>query len=327
MIVARAPLRITLGGGGTDLPSYYSEHGGFVISAAIDQYVYVTVHEAFEPAFILKYSKLERTTDIDAIEHPIFREALRLAGFAGIPGIEIASMADIPSGTGLGSSGTFTVALLKALHAFGRNLVHPVELAEQACRIEIDLLGEPVGKQDPYIASLGGLTCFGIGRDGQVAASPLRIPADARCELEENLLLFFTGYTRSASEILLDQKRRTDGLDSAMLDNLHFVKLLARETQQCLEAGNLARFAELLDVHWQNKKRRSPRMSNGCIDAIYEFARSNGALGGKVVGAGGGGFLMFYSEDKCRLRRAMKQRGVREVRFHFDDEGCKILAH
>ena len=326
MIVVRAPLRITLGGGGTDLPSYYEENGGFLISAAIDKYVYITIHDTFEPVFIIKYSRLERVEEARLIEHPIVREALLMTGFGGGGGLEITSMADIPSGTGLGSSGTFTTALLRALHTHRRNLVHPAELAAQACDIEMERLREPVGKQDPYIAAFGGLTCFRFEPSGKVEAWPLAIPEETRYNLEDNLLLFFTGYSRAASSILGDQKKRSQADDPGMLENLHCVKQLAFESQDALERGDLAEFARLMDVHWQNKKRRSPGMSNGCIDAMYEFAMANGALGGKLIGAGGGGFLMFYADDKVRLRQAMRERGLREVRFRFDFEGVKVLA-
>src|SRR5664280_2222212 len=204
MIITRSPLRITLGGGGTDLPSYYQEHGGFLVAAAIDKYVYITLHRTFVQELIIKYSKLERVATVDEIEHPIVREALRLVGVAN-PHLELTSMADIPAGTGLGSSGSFTTALLKALHAYKRNLIHPHQLAEQACHIEIDILKESIGKQDQYIAAYGGITCFEFAKDGSVKAWPLAISAETLFNLEDNLLLFFTGYSRSASAILKEQ--------------------------------------------------------------------------------------------------------------------------
>ncbi len=234
-------------------------------------------------------------------------------------------MADIPAGTGLGSSGSFTTALLKALHAHKRNFVHPRELAEQACHIEIDRLGEPIGKQDQYIAAFGGLTCFQFSPSGHVDAWPLRLSAETLYNLEDNLLLFFTGYSRSASSILREQDDRSKQRDSGMIDNLHFVKELGYQSREALEAGELARFAELMDVHWQRKRQRSGAMSNGQIDAWYELARANGALGGKLIGAGGGGFLMFYAEEKASLRRAMAEAGLREVRFRFDFEGTRTI--
>ncbi len=324
MIIARSPLRITLGGGGTDLPSYYERFGGFLIAAAIDKYVYITLHETFVPDLIVKYSRLERVPDATKLEHPIIREAFAMLGMDG-HGLELTSMADIPAGTGLGSSGSFTTALLKVLHAYKRNLVNPAELAEQACEIEINRLKEPIGKQDQYIAAYGGITCFEFQPDGRVRAWPLRLSEETRFNLEDNLLLFFTGFSRSASSILKDQDARSRQLDQEMLENLHFIKKLAYESQRALEAGDLREFARLMDVHWEHKKQRSAGITNPKINEWYELAKANGALGGKLIGAGGGGFLMFYAEDKARLRHAMRQAGLREVRFRFDFEGTKLL--
>jgi D-glycero-alpha-D-manno-heptose-7-phosphate kinase len=324
MIITRSPLRISLGGGGTDLPSYYREHGGFLIAAAIDKYIYINVHRRFVDGFLLKYSHLEEAATIEEIKHPIIREALRLAGVQE-RNLEITSMADIPAGTGLGSSGSFTTALLKALHALRKNLVHPAELAEQACHIELEKLGEPIGKQDQYIAAYGGITCFKFMPDGQVEAWPLKISEETLYNLEDNLLLFFTGYARSASKILREQDDKSKQADKAMVENLHFVKELGQQSQAALESDNLPEFARLMDVHWQRKKERSRSMSNQDINAWYDCAMANGALGGKIIGAGGGGFLMFYANDKARLRHAMRERGLKEVRFRFDFEGTKIL--
>lgn len=325
MIITRSPLRISLGGGGTDLPSYYEKHTGFLIAAAIDKYVCITLHHTFVPELIIKYSKLERVNSIDEIHHPIVRESLRLVEVDG-SGLEITSMADIPAGTGLGSSGSFTTALLKALHTHKKNLVHPRDLAEQACNIEIERLKEPIGKQDQYIAAYGGLTCFQFLPNGQVEAWPLRINSETLFNLEDNLLLFFTGYSRSASSILKEQDDKSKKRDPNMVDNLHFIKELGYQSKEALEKGDLVRFAELMNVHWQHKKQRSGGMSNSEIDCWYEMARTNGALGGKLIGAGGGGFLMFYAEDKTRLRRAMAETNLREVRFRFDFEGTKCVA-
>lgn len=324
MIITRSPLRISLGGGGTDLPSYYREHSGFLIAAAIDKYVYINVHRRFVDGFLLKYSSLEEAATIDEIKHPIIREALKLVDIQA-RNLEITSMADIPAGTGLGSSGSFTTALLKALHGLKKNLVHPAELAEQACCIELEKLGEPIGKQDQYIAAFGGITCFHFRPDGRVEAAPLQISEETLFNLEDNLLLFFTGYSRAASAILKEQDDKSKQADKAMIENLHFVKELGKRSQKALKAGELEEFARLMDMHWQRKKERSPRMSNADIDAWYDCAMTNGALGGKVIGAGGGGFLMFYAADKVKLRRAMREKGLNEVRFRFDFEGAKIL--
>jgi D-glycero-alpha-D-manno-heptose-7-phosphate kinase len=324
MIIARSPLRVTLGGGGTDLPSYYEKFGGFLVAAAIDKYVYITVHETFVPDLIVKYSELERVPDATQLRHPIFREAFALLGLDG-HGLELASMADIPAGTGLGSSGSFTISLLKALHAHKKNLVHPAELAAQACEIELGRLREPIGKQDQYIAAYGGITCFKFLPDGRVEAWPLKLSDETRDALEDNLLLFFTGYSRSASAILKEQDQKSKAADAGMIENLHFVKDLGLQSQRALEAGDLHEFARLMDVHWQRKQQRSGGMSNPKINEWYDLALANGALGGKLIGAGGGGFLMFYVEDKARLRLAMRPTGLREVRFGFDFEGARLL--
>jgi len=326
MIITRSPLRISLGGGGTDLPSYYREHSGFVVAAAIDKYVYITLHRTFVQELIIKYSKLERVSTVDDVQHPIIREALRLTGVTA-PYLEIASMADIPAGTGLGSSGSFTTALLKALHAHRKHLVHPEELAEQACHIELEKLGEPIGKQDQYIAAYGGITCFRFLPNGKVEAWPLKIDPDTLYGLEDNLLLFFTGYSRSASSILQEQDTKSKGNDREMVANLHFVKEIGRETKEALEACDLHRFGELMNVHWEHKKQRSASMTNARINEWYDLARRNGAVGGKLIGAGGGGFLMFYAEDKTCLRKAMRLAGLQEVRFRFDFEGTAVVTH
>jgi D-glycero-alpha-D-manno-heptose-7-phosphate kinase len=325
MIITRAPLRISLGGGGTDLPSYYREHGGFVLSAAIDRYVYITLHETFQPEFLIKYSATEVVQKIEDIKHPIIREALCMVPVAA-PHLEIVSMSDIPAGTGLGSSGSFTVALLRALHTLNKDFVPRQVLAEQACHIEIDLLREPVGKQDQYIASFGGITGFEFPREGPVRVNPLPLSNETLYNLEDNLLLFFTGFTRSASAILAEQDQKTRGGDSGMIDHLHHIKQFGYESKAALEAGDLRRFAAIMHEHWERKKYRSKSMTNSQIDEYYQLARDNGALGGKLIGAGGGGFLMVYSEDKTKLRRALTAAGLREVRLRFDFEGTMLMT-
>ena len=324
MIITRSPLRITLGGGGTDLPSYYRHYGGFLIAAAIDKYVYVTVMRPFVEGIFLKYSKLEHVEALEEVQHPIIREAIRMLGFR-TPQVEITTLADIPAGTGLGSSGSFSTALLKALYAHRRRLLHPGELAELACEIEINRLGEPIGKQDQYIAAYGGVTCFTFNPDEGVEARPLSLRMDSLFDLEDNLLLFFTGFSRSAGSILQDQKVRSEHSDDEMLRNLHYVKELGLRGRDALEAGDTALFGELMHEHWEHKKRRSGGMSNPQIDEWYELGRRHGAIGGKLVGAGGGGFLLFYSEEHRRLREAMSRAGLEEVRFRFDFEGTKVL--
>lgn len=324
MIIARSPLRVSLGGGGTDLPSYYRKHSGFLIAAAINKYVYITIHERFVNELLIKYSELERVPNAESIEHPIFRESLKLLKITET-NLEISSMADIPAGTGLGSSGSFTTALLKALHTYRKNLVHPRELAEEACHVEIDLLKESVGKQDQYIAAFGGVTGFQFLPNDHVEVRPLKVDTETLYNLEDNLLLFFTGYSRSASAILKDQDDRSKSRDQGMIDNLHFIKDLGWQSKEALEAGDLHKFAELLNVHWEWKRRRSAGMTNADVDEWYKLAMENGAMGGKLIGAGGGGFMMFYTEDKTRLRHAMSQAGLKEVRFRFDFEGTKTI--
>jgi D-glycero-alpha-D-manno-heptose-7-phosphate kinase len=314
-----------LGGGGTDLPSYYSEHTGFLIAAAIDKYVYINLHRTFAQEIILKYSAMERVKSVDEVQHRIIRESLKLLCFDR-PYLEIASMADIPSGTGLGSSGSFTAALLKALHAHKRNSIHPRDLAEQACHIEIDLLKEPIGKQDQYIAAFGGLMCFTFLPNGQVEASPLNVSRDTLEDMEDNLLLFFTGYSRSASEILLEQDNRSKKSDKGMIENLHYVKQMGRDSKEAIESGDMRKFAELMNTHWEHKKQRSGRMTDERLDRMYQLGRENGAIGGKLIGAGGGGFFMFYAEDRHHLRHAMREAGLEEIRFRFDFEGTKLVA-
>ena len=324
MIITRSPLRISLGGGGTDLPSYYEKHGGFFVAAAIDKYVYITLHHTFDQQLIIKYSKLERPATVDAVEHPIIREALKLIDLRS-PHLEITSMADIPAGTGLGSSGSFTTALLKALHTLQKNILSAADLAEQACDIEINRLGEPIGKQDQYSAAIGGITAFTIHPDGRVEYRPVRLSPEALNNLEDNPLLFFTGHSRSASAILKDQHEKSRQDDQAMLDNLHYTKELGLKSLAALEGGQLEEFARLMDQHWQRKKLRSAGMSNDLINHWYEHAMNHGALGGKLIGAGGGGFLMFYAGDKVKLRQAMREKELPEVRFRFDFEGTKIV--
>lgn len=325
MLITRSPLRISLGGGGTDLPSYYCEHGGFLIAAAIDKYVYITLHQTFVENLIIKYSSLEKVNKLDDIQHPIIRESLKYIGIEASH-LEISSMADIPAGTGLGSSGSFTTALLKNLHAYKKNLVHPQDLAEQACHIELERVAEPIGKQDQYIAAYGGLTCFEFLPEGNVNASPLKIAPDTLYQLEDNLLLFFTGYSRSASTILKEQDEKSKNNDQEMIEHLHFIKQLALESKIALEAGDLVEFSALMNKHWTHKQTRSKKMSNEKINQWYELALNNGALGGKLIGAGGGGFLMFFAQDKILLRRNMRLAGLQEIRFRFDFEGTKLIA-
>ena len=324
MIIARSPLRISLGGGGTDLPSYYQEREGFLISAAIDKYVYITLHETFEKGFFLKYSKFEKVDDVEDIQHPIIRESLKMLDIRD-PHLEICSMADIPAGTGLGSSSSFTTALLRGLHTMQGNIVSTRTLAEEACEIEMNRLHEPIGKQDQYIASYGGITCMNFHKDGYVWVDPLNISRETLYNLEDNLILFFTGFTHSAGNILKEQDEKSKSKNEDMLKNLDFVKDLGYQSKTAFEKGDLDTFADIMNVHWEYKKKRSGGMSNPQIDEWYDLALKNGALGGKMIGAGGGGFLMFYAKDKMKLRKVMTDAGMSEVRFRFEMEGCKVL--
>ncbi|OUU44156.1 MAG: galactokinase [Verrucomicrobia bacterium TMED56] len=323
MILVRSPLRISLGGGGTDLPSYYKENEGFLIAAAINKYVFVSVMNPFTEGYILKYSEYENVNNIEDIRHPIIRETLKL-GFK--KNLEITTLADLPSGTGLGSSGSFTTALLKALYANSSKNLNSNELAELACDIEINKLKEPIGKQDQYIASYGGISSFNFNKDDSVDVKPLSISDDTLFDLEDNLMLFFTGYSRSASKILKDQETKSKQHDEEMLRNLNNVKKLGLESKNALESGDTKIFGELMHEHWENKKKRSGGMSNDKINSWYDIAMQNGAIGGKLVGAGGGGFLMFMSKDRNKLRKALSGAGMEEVRFNFDFEGTKTLT-
>lgn len=324
MIISRTPLRISIGGGGTDLPSYYQHDGGFVLSAAIDKYVYIGVNRTFTDDYFLKYSSLERVADRNEIQHPIFREVFRKLQIE--PAIEVVSMADIPAGTGLGSSGSFTVGLIRALFAHHRQYISAADLAEMACDIEIVQLQEPVGKQDQYIASFGGVQCLHFHPDGKVDVSALELPLTTLHDLEQHLVLFFTGYSRSASGILKDQTEKSVAGDADMRRNLDETKFLGLRIKEVLEGGSAEDFGLLMNEHWQRKRNRSVGMSNQTIDELYELGMNNGAVGGKLVGAGAGGFLMFYATDVGKLRAAFRERGLEEVVFRFDHDGSTILS-
>ena len=314
MIIVRSPLRVTLGGGGTDMPSYYHDYDGFLIAGAINKYVYVTIMRPFAPGIYLKYSQLEHVEQVDQVQHRIIREALSMQNLR-TPQIEITSLADIPSGTGLGSSGSFTTALLKALYAHRRRTIMPHELAELACHIEIDRLGEPIGKQDQYIAAYGGLQCFTFHKTGVVSAESLNISAQTVFDLEDRLLLFFIGFSRNAESVLKDQYSRTRQRNDEMLNNLHHVKKIAYQCKEALKADDLTKFGLLMHEHWEYKRKRSHNISNSQIDEWYNLAITNGAVGGKLVGAGGGGFLMFLADDNAKLRHVMNNAGLEKCDF------------
>jgi D-glycero-alpha-D-manno-heptose-7-phosphate kinase len=324
VIIARSPLRISLGGGGTDLPSYYKDYEGFVLAAAIDKYIYVSANRPFEEKIKLKYSNIEECVKVEDVKHPIVREVLRLFELNS-PQIEIGSMADIPAGTGLGSSGSFATSLIKVLSVHYRRNMSASEIAEMACKVEIEVLGEPVGKQDQFISAVGGITEFNFMQDGTVKSNPLDLSMNTVFQLEENLLLFFTGFSRSASKILSDQLVRSMDNDSEMIENLHYVKELGLRSKNVLLNDNTEEFGKIMHEHWQHKLKRSKGMSNQFIDDAYKLGMENGAIGGKLVGAGGGGFLLFYAHDKNSLRVSMDKIGLEEVRFKFDFEGTKVV--
>jgi len=328
MILARAPFRVSLGGGGTDLPSYCSRYGGFILSAAINKYVYIYVNRPCADDLIhVKYSRYEQVQRIDEIQHDLVRPALELLHLNGT--LDIVSMADVPDGTGLGSSGSYLAALLTALFELKREKVPMQALAEMAAHVEMDMAKHPVGKHDHYLASFGGITCLDIERDGRVRVTPLIISITTVEELRSNLLLFFTGFKRTSRDILRQQEEDTLRADSTVIESLHYTKELGSRIKAALEAGNLEQFGWLLDQHWESKKRRSSKISNEQIDRWYDLAKQRGALGGKLIGAGGGGFLMLYCPNsaKAAVRQSLGAAGLKEMPFDFDFEGAKVLVN
>jgi D-glycero-alpha-D-manno-heptose-7-phosphate kinase len=320
MIYSRAPLRISLGGGGTDLPSYYREEGGFLVAGAIDKYVYMLTHTVFQQRYRMKYAQMEEVDSAAEIRHPIMREAL-MRHWRGSP-LEIAIVADVPAGTGMGSSGAFGVALLKGLAHARRTSIAPQTLAEAACEIEIDILREPVGKQDPYVAAHGGICSYTFERDGSVEVLPLELHPTTLRLLRERLLLFYTGEARSASTVLADQNDRTKAGDREMLQNLRRTKELGLLSRDLLVAGDLDGYGELMHEHWLNKRSRSRGMATERVDDLYTLARRSGAIGGKLVGAGGGGFLLVYARNPSDTRQAMSAAGAPELVFDFEFQGA-----
>jgi len=325
MIVTRTPFRITLGGGGTDLPGYYSKHGGFVLAAALNKYMFVHVNTPIVDDLVrVKYSQSEIVEDVADLQHPLCREALRLFGIRRA--IEVISMADVPAGTGLGSSSCYLIGLLNALHTLCRQPATRRELAEEACRIELDLLQKPIGKQDQYMAAFGGITALHIEPNGAVEVESLALGPECLEDLESHILLFYTGLSRSTEEILAEQTRQLRDDSNAIAKHYSQIKEIGLEIYTQLKCGNVRRFGEMLDAHWQAKKKLGGGIADARIDRLYDVARAHGALGGKISGAGGGGFFLFYAEEgKKDLRRAMQTEGLREMRFRIDFEGSKIL--
>ncbi len=315
-----------MGGGGTDLPSYYSKYGGFIFSTGIDKYMFISVNRpAADDLIRLKYSRSETVEDVSEIQHDIAKEILKFTDFR--KAIEVSSISDIPGGTGLGSSSCYAVGLLHALNVLKRNYVPLSSLAEDDFKIEAEILGRPIGKQDPYMAALGGLTVLDISRDGKVKARKANVSPETINALNRNMLVFFTGLTRSADEILVEQKKAVQEDRKEVVDSMHFIKELGYKILEAAEAGNVSDIGRLFNEHWQHKKKISSKMSNKNFDMIYAKAIENGALGGKISGAGGGGFFTFYVEgDQKKFREVMKELGLREMQYHFDFEGSKVLA-
>jgi D-glycero-alpha-D-manno-heptose-7-phosphate kinase len=329
MIISRSPVRITLGGGGTDLPSYYSKYGGALIAAAINKYTFVTAHTRFDDDIKLNYSKTEQVKSVDEIKHNIFREGLIRLKIK--KGIELTSLSDIPSSSGLGTSGSFTIALLNALHSYKKEFISQEKLAKQACKIEIEILKEPIGKQDQYMSAFGGITSLKFAKNGTVTVEPLKMSEEAQDELHNNILLFYTGISRSASNILQEQNEKSKKDEESTIDTLHEIKKIGLKTKSSLENGDIDKLGEFLDIHWNIKKKLSKCISNSFIDNCYDHAKKNGALGGKIMGAGGGGFFMFYhngnNNEKTNFIKKMSKIGLKKLRFNFDFEGSKIILN
>ncbi|HEX2923405.1 MAG TPA: galactokinase [Chloroflexota bacterium] len=323
MIISRTPFRLSLGGGGTDLPDYYREYGGFFISGAVDRYMYISVSPSFDRNTLrVGYSTTEIVSCADEVSHGAAREALRLLGIEG--GLEIVSVAEAPPSAGLGSSASFCVGLLTALHSHLRRQVPQEEVAEEACHIAIDRLNQPSGKQDEYAASLGGICSYEIDRSGRVTAYPLKLSTDTLSELEASILMFYTGITRSASAVLGKQQEAIR--DGEAAEKMHRIKDLGIRSQDALVRGDLTEFGELVREHWWIKRGVVDGMTATTIDRWIGKALDSGALGAKLVGAGGGGFLMAVcNNDRTKLRRAMSEEGLIEHRFRFDFEGSKVV--
>ena len=327
MIVSRAPVRFSLGGGGTDLPSYSREHGGFVVAAAVDKFVNVCVARRFQDNIRLAYTESEIVDNVDQIRHRIFKAALKMTGIER--GLELHSLADVPANTGLGSSSSFTVALLNGLHAFKREFVPAEQLAREACQLEIDILQEPIGKQDQYIAAYGGVSAMTFHTDGSVDIERLPLKDEVIDDLEANLIIYYSGVERAASSVLKEQAKTITANKDAAVQRMHRIKELGHETKRILLAGETDTYGEMLHEHWTNKRKLASNMSGGVIDEHYEAARNAGAIGGKLMGAGGGGFFMFYvrAGDRRRVHDALAARGLRPMRFRFDFDGARIMAN
>jgi len=325
MIVTRSPLRISLGGCGTDLPSYYNRYGGFLIAATINKHIYISLAETFNKKFLIKYSSYEETQQINSLKHPLFREILKKFNIK--TPLIITSHADIPAGTGMGSSGAFAVTLIKALSTYKKINLSTKKIAELASDIEINILKEPVGKQDQYTAAYGGLNSYQYNQNGKILVKKINVSKSRVKQLKKKLIIFFTGYSRKSYKILKKQNDKTNKLDNEMIDNLHEVKKIGYQSKQIIENGNLDELGKLMHKHWLYKKERSPNMTNKIIDKYYNFALKNGALGGKLIGAGGGGFLMFYTNNTKSLEKKFMKLGLKKLDFNFDFSGTEIVSN
>ena len=330
MIITRTPFRVTLGGGGTDLPSYYLHHGGFIFAMGLDKYMYVVVNRPFDRKIRLHYSQAEVVDHVDQLKHELAREALKLHGIHD--SFEVASIADLPAGTGLGSSSCYLVGLLNAVHHDRRDYVPLHKLAEEACHIELNILKEGIGKQDQYMAAYGGLTVLEIARDGKVAVRQVTLNSSDIAEFVAHTHIYYTGSQRDAREVLADQNsamQKKDSIDhNRVADSLHRIKDLGYRILEAIESSNFDRWGELLNEHWQAKKRLSSKITLSRVDEIYDEVRKRfGVLGGKIIGAGGGGFLMLYSPNHhAEIERYMTDRGMPRMHYTIEPEGTKVIA-
>jgi len=321
MIGTRTPFRVSFIGGGSDLKEFYSRAPGCVLSTSIDKYMYIFVHPFFDKKIQVKYSKTELVENIKDIKHPIVREIL---SEFNLQGVDINSIADIPAGTGLGSSSSYTVGLLHALYAYRGEIVSPKTLAEKACYIEIDVLNEPIGKQDQFAAAYGGLNIIRFLEDGSVKIEPIKMEEDAYKQLQKCLMMFYTGTSRSASEVLIDQKKNIIS-DKEKFNAQLMMTQMVEESKDCLVKSNLDQFGEKLDFNWILKRTLSKTISNSVFDDIYNLAKESGAIGGKILGAGGGGFFLFYCPLKYQDKLRFNLKDLKEVPFRFDKHGSKII--
>ena len=314
-------MRISFAGGGSDLPSYYTKHGGAVLSTTIDKYIYIAVHRYFYPnQSLLKYSKTELVNSNDEILHPLFRECMQLVD---VSGLDISSMADVPAGTGLGSSSAFTVSLLNVLHAYKHETVSAEYLASTACDIEINRLGDPIGKQDQYAAAYGGLNFIRFQQDGKVDVEKIMMDAEAKNQLEKNLLLVYTGTKHSASDILKEQGKEMRRLDKQQV--MHRMVEMAYELKEVLEQGRLDDFGRILNEGWLLKRSLADSISNPLVDTLYDQGMVAGALGGKLLGAGGAGFVLFYCPEERQADFRARMSAYTEMPFRFENEGSRII--